>query len=67
MVMEFSYSIMDVDDHEINTYHWKQFSEVSRCMKACDHFLFTTCHQTDDSSMISLPLVSLQTKTTGLE
>lgn len=28
MVMEFSDSVMDVDEHEINTYHWKQFSEV---------------------------------------
>lgn len=29
MVMEFSDSVMDVDSHEINTSHWKQFSEVS--------------------------------------
>lgn len=28
MVMEFSDSVMVVDEHEINTYHWKQFSEV---------------------------------------
>uniref|UniRef100_A0A3Q3JUY2 Gametogenetin-binding protein 2 n=1 Tax=Monopterus albus TaxID=43700 RepID=A0A3Q3JUY2_MONAL len=27
MVMEFSDSVIDVDSHEINTYHWKQFSE----------------------------------------
>lgn len=29
MVMEFSDSVMDVDSHEINTSHLKQFSEVS--------------------------------------
>lgn len=29
MVMEFSDSVMDVDRHEINSSHWKQFSEVS--------------------------------------
>lgn len=29
MVMEFSDSVMDVDTQEINTSHWKQFSEVS--------------------------------------
>lgn len=29
MVMEFSDSVMDVDSHEMNASHWKQFSEVS--------------------------------------
>lgn len=45
MVMEFSDVVMDVDSHEINTSHWKQFSEVSglnfaRCTKACEFLLF---------------------------
>lgn len=30
MVMEFSDSVMDVDRHDINSSHWKQFTEVSR-------------------------------------
>lgn len=29
MVMEFSDGVMNVDNHEVNTYHWKQFSDVS--------------------------------------
>lgn len=29
MVMEFSDVVMNVDSHEINTSHWKQFSEAS--------------------------------------
>lgn len=29
MVMEFSDGVMDVNSREINTSHWKQFSEVS--------------------------------------
>lgn len=29
MVMEFSDIVINVDSHEINTSHWKQFSEAS--------------------------------------
>ncbi|XP_026185042.1 gametogenetin-binding protein 2 [Mastacembelus armatus] len=36
MVMEFSDSVMDVDCHDINTYHWKQFSEYHSKMKQQD-------------------------------
>ncbi|XP_067350490.1 gametogenetin-binding protein 2 [Channa argus] len=36
MVMEFSDSIMDVDNHEINAYHWKQFSEYHSKLKQQD-------------------------------
>lgn len=45
MVMEFSDAVMDVDSHEINTSHGKQFSAVSGlnfawCTKACEFLLF---------------------------
>ncbi|KAM7398452.1 hypothetical protein PAMA_006387 [Pampus argenteus] len=36
MVMEFSDSVMDVDRHEINSSHWKQFSEYHSKLKQQD-------------------------------
>uniref|UniRef100_A0A8C4DVY7 Gametogenetin-binding protein 2 n=1 Tax=Dicentrarchus labrax TaxID=13489 RepID=A0A8C4DVY7_DICLA len=36
MVMEFSDSVMDVDSHEINMSHWKQFSEYHSKLKQQD-------------------------------
>ncbi|XP_026226566.1 gametogenetin-binding protein 2 [Anabas testudineus] len=36
MVMEFSDSVMDVDGHEVNTFHWKQFSEYHSKLKQQD-------------------------------
>ncbi|XP_044078822.1 gametogenetin-binding protein 2 isoform X2 [Siniperca chuatsi] len=36
MVMEFSDSVMDVDSHEINTSHWKQFSLYHSKLKQQD-------------------------------
>ncbi|XP_029304658.1 gametogenetin-binding protein 2 [Cottoperca gobio] len=36
MVMEFSDSVMDVDSQEINTSHWKQFSEYHSKLKQQD-------------------------------
>ncbi|TMS14293.1 Gametogenetin-binding protein 2 [Larimichthys crocea] len=36
MVMEFSDSVMDVDSHEINASHWKQFSEYHSKLKQQD-------------------------------
>ncbi|XP_038553992.1 gametogenetin-binding protein 2-like [Micropterus salmoides] len=36
MVMEFSDSVMDVDSQEINTPHWKQFSEYHSKLKQQD-------------------------------
>ncbi|XP_029029958.1 gametogenetin-binding protein 2 [Betta splendens] len=36
MVMEFSDGVMDVDNHEINPYHWKQFAEYHFKLKQQD-------------------------------
>uniref|UniRef100_A0A3Q3XKQ7 Gametogenetin-binding protein 2 n=1 Tax=Mola mola TaxID=94237 RepID=A0A3Q3XKQ7_MOLML len=36
MVMEFSEGVMDFDSHEINMFHWKQFSEYHSKLKQQD-------------------------------